>query len=191
MPPQSFTINFTPSTNFVNFNSYNFESDSDEIDFTKSNSDETHSDKNDYDETDSDETDFDEVDSDEIDVDEIDSDETDSNETNSNETDSDDAHFDEADSGDFFFELFSSTQLRSPTLTSFIDSLPSVKSFESSNNCPICMEEFGINSEASQLPCKHFFHNDCIFPWLINNNTYPLCRHKLPLEDEEEIENHL
>ncbi|KAG5630084.1 hypothetical protein H5410_001801, partial [Solanum commersonii] len=33
---------------------------------------------------------------------------------------------------------FSSTQLRSPTLTSFIDSPTSVKSFESSKNCPIC-----------------------------------------------------
>ncbi|KAG5631872.1 hypothetical protein H5410_003589, partial [Solanum commersonii] len=44
-------------------------------------------------------------------------------------------------------------------------------------NCPICMVEFGIDSKASQLPCKHFFHNDCIVTWLINNNTCPLCRH--------------
>ncbi|KAK6802968.1 hypothetical protein RDI58_000752 [Solanum bulbocastanum] len=41
------------------------------------------------------------------------------------------------------------------------------------------MEEFGIDTEASQLPCKHFFHNDCIVPWLNQSNTCPLCRHKL------------
>lgn len=62
---------------------------------------------------------------------------------------------------------------------------------ESSKNCPICMEEFGIVTEASQLPCKHYFHYDCIVPWLNRSNTCPLCRHKLPREDEDEIEKDL
>ncbi|WMV08100.1 hypothetical protein MTR67_001485 [Solanum verrucosum] len=125
MPPaQSFTFNFTPSsTNFLNLDSYNCETYSDESDFNETDSDETHSDETDYDETNSDETDFDETDSDESDCDE-----TNSDEIGSNETDFDNAHF---------------------------------------------------------------FHSDCIVPWLINNNTCPLCRHKLPQEDEEEIENHL
>lgn len=50
------------------------------------------------------------------------------------------------------------------------------------------MEEFVIDTEASQLPCKHFFHYDCIVPWLNRSNTCPLCRHKLPQEDEDETE---
>lgn len=53
------------------------------------------------------------------------------------------------------------------------------------------MEEFGIDTEASQLPCKHFFHTDCIVPWLNRSNTCPLCRHKLPQEDEDQIEKEL
>ena len=36
------------------------------------------------------------------------------------------------------------------------------------------------------MPCKHFFHNDCIIPWLNRSNTCPLCRYKLPQEDEGE-----
>ncbi|XP_055818592.1 E3 ubiquitin-protein ligase RING1-like [Solanum dulcamara] len=102
------------------------------------------------------------------------------------ETDSD-----ESDSDDFSFELFNSTQFRSPTLKSFLDSLPIVKIDESSKNCPICMEEFGIDTEASQLPCKHYFHYDCIVPWLNRSNTCPLCRHKLPRQAEDEIEKDL
>ncbi|WMV08182.1 hypothetical protein MTR67_001567 [Solanum verrucosum] len=98
---------------------------------------------------------------------------------------------DESDSDDLSFELSNSTQFRSPTLKSFLNSLPSVKIDESSKNCSICMEEFGIDTEASQLPCKHFFHNDCIVPWLNRSNTCPLCRHKLPQEDEDEIEKEL
>ncbi|MCD9639269.1 hypothetical protein HAX54_023677 [Datura stramonium] len=113
--------------------------------------------------------------------------------TNSATFDSSDSDSDSdgTDSDDLSFELFNSTQFRSPTLKSFIDSLPSVKIQESSKNCPICMDELEIDSEASQLPCKHFFHNDCIVPWLNRSNTCPLCRHKLPQEDEDEIEKDL
>ncbi|KAF3627782.1 putative peroxidase N-like isoform 1 [Capsicum annuum] len=95
------------------------------------------------------------------------------------------------DSDDLSFGLFNSTQFLSPTLKSVVDSLPSVEINESSKNCSICMEEFVIDSEASQLPCNHLFHNDCIVPWLNRSNTCPLCRHKLPQEDEDEIEKDL
>ncbi|KAH0729571.1 hypothetical protein KY289_000759 [Solanum tuberosum] len=100
MPPaQSFTFNFTPSsTNFLNLDSYNCETYSDESDFNETDSDETHYDETNSDEIDSDETDFDKIDSDESDYDETNSDETDCDETGSDETDSDNAHFDEADS---------------------------------------------------------------------------------------------
>ncbi|XP_070058178.1 probable E3 ubiquitin-protein ligase RHC2A [Nicotiana tomentosiformis] len=98
-----------------------------------------------------------------------------------------DSDWTDNNSDDFSFEL---TQFRSPTLKSFLGSLPSVKIIESLKSCccSICMEEFEVDSEASELPCKHFFHNDCIVPWLNRSNTCPLCRHKLPREDQEEID---
>lgn len=47
------------------------------------------------------------------------------------------------------------------------------------------MDEFELGTGASQLPCEHFFHKDCIVPWLNRSNTCPLCRHKLPKEELE------
>ncbi|KAG5619947.1 hypothetical protein H5410_005165 [Solanum commersonii] len=98
---------------------------------------------------------------------------------------------DESDFDDLSCELFYSTQAHSPTHKSFLDSFPCVKIDESSKNCSICMHEFGIDTNASQLPCKYFFHYDCIGPWLNKSNTYPLYRHKFLKENEQEIETDL
>jgi hypothetical protein len=32
--------------------------------------------------------------------------------------------------------------------------------------CSICMEDFKLNEEAKKLPCKHYFHTQCITEWL-------------------------
>lgn len=40
--------------------------------------------------------------------------------------------------------------------------------------CSICMEV--LKNGVAELPCNHYFHNDCIIPWLDRNNTCPLCR---------------
>ena len=37
--------------------------------------------------------------------------------------------------------------------------------------------------EVLQLPCGHCFHGGCIRPWLLENNTCPVCRHELPGEE--------
>ena len=42
--------------------------------------------------------------------------------------------------------------------------------------CPICFEKICENDGAA-LPCMHSFHTRCIRPWLIENNTCPVCRH--------------
>lgn len=52
-----------------------------------------------------------------------------------------------------------------------VDKLPTVKisdeQVKSTNlQCTVCMEDFQVGDGARQLPCEHFFHQDCIIPWL-------------------------
>lgn len=54
--------------------------------------------------------------------------------------------------------------------------------------CPVCKDQFVIDSEAKILPCKHMYHSDCIIPWLEMNNSCPVCRYRLQSHDEIEIE---
>ncbi|KAJ4981220.1 hypothetical protein NE237_032057 [Protea cynaroides] len=54
---------------------------------------------------------------------------------------------------------------------------------QSYSTCMICMDEFVKGVEIARLPCKHFFHGECIFKWLENKNSCPLCRLALPVEE--------
>ncbi|KAF3338956.1 E3 ubiquitin-protein ligase RING1-like protein [Carex littledalei] len=52
-------------------------------------------------------------------------------------------------------------------------------------DCVICMDEMCTQDEAeiTKLPCDHLFHKNCIGLWLNSNNTCPLCRFKLPIDE--------
>ena len=51
--------------------------------------------------------------------------------------------------------------------------------------CIICMEDYKPEDETIALPCdsRHFFHADCITGWLKTNNSCPLCKKPITMED--------
>ena len=56
------------------------------------------------------------------------------------------------------------------------------------NVCSICKDEFELGQHAMDLPCNHYFHKDCIYPWLSEHNSCPICRYELQTDDDEEYE---
>ncbi|TPX38925.1 hypothetical protein SeLEV6574_g07514 [Synchytrium endobioticum] len=70
-----------------------------------------------------------------------------------------------------------------PADDSTIKSLPLVsldqKQVDEQADCIICQDQFKIGESAKLLPCKHFFHAECIESWLKVNGTCPTCRHSL------------
>lgn len=42
--------------------------------------------------------------------------------------------------------------------------------------CSICMDEVHLDDEVSQLPCRHWFHEQCVKAWLGEHDTCPHCR---------------
>ena len=42
--------------------------------------------------------------------------------------------------------------------------------------CTVCIDEVKIDDEVIFLPCKHWFHEECVTMWLKEHNTCPICR---------------
>ncbi|XP_010257498.1 PREDICTED: E3 ubiquitin-protein ligase RING1-like [Nelumbo nucifera] len=77
-----------------------------------------------------------------------------------------------------------------PASKSSVESIPTIKitsSFLSSDTilCAVCKDEFVVDVEAKQLPCKHIYHSNCILPWLSQHNSCPVCRFRLPTDEVE------
>lgn len=99
-----------------------------------------------------------------------------------------------ANVGDYFvgggledlIEMLSRNDRRGPppAARSSIDAIPTIKinqrHLRGDSHCPVCKERFELGSEAREMPCNHFYHSDCIVPWLVQHNSCPVCRVELP-----------
>ena len=60
-----------------------------------------------------------------------------------------------------------------------------LKSFGNENLCSVCKEELNIGDKLIDLPCNHYFHIDCLMPWLSQHDSCPVCRFELKTDDED------
>jgi E3 ubiquitin-protein ligase RNF115/126 len=49
-------------------------------------------------------------------------------------------------------------------------------SAEGGARCVVCVEDLSKGEKVTALPCRHFFHGECVVPWLKMHNTCPSCR---------------
>ena len=42
--------------------------------------------------------------------------------------------------------------------------------------CVVCVDDLAVGEKVTSLPCGHFFHGECVVPWLKAHNTCPTCR---------------
>ncbi|XP_069032098.1 E3 ubiquitin-protein ligase RNF115 [Embiotoca jacksoni] len=70
-----------------------------------------------------------------------------------------------------------------PAEKEMISSLPTVCISQEQTDCrlecPVCREEYSSGESVRKLPCLHYFHSECIVPWLELHDTCPVCRKSL------------
>ncbi|KAG2376258.1 uncharacterized protein HKW66_Vig0155880 [Vigna angularis] len=66
-----------------------------------------------------------------------------------------------------------------PAVEKLVDTLLKKYTMLQTECCCICLDEFDLNVECYTLPCRHFFHQNCITRWLQTHQTCPMCRQPL------------
>ncbi|CAM0946361.1 unnamed protein product [Alopecurus aequalis] len=77
---------------------------------------------------------------------------------------------------------------RLPASRAAVESLPeaTLSEEEAACDCAVCKEVFESGKSVIWLPCKHYFHGDCIRPWLAIRSTCPVCRYQLPTAESRQ-----
>ncbi|XP_077043774.1 RING finger protein 215 isoform X2 [Agelaius phoeniceus] len=47
------------------------------------------------------------------------------------------------------------------------------------DSCAVCLDQFHKSQWLRVLPCSHEFHRDCVDPWLLLQQTCPLCKRNI------------
>ncbi|XP_010937168.3 E3 ubiquitin-protein ligase MPSR1 [Elaeis guineensis] len=60
---------------------------------------------------------------------------------------------------------------------------------EEVGECPVCLDELAGAAEeeaavVKEMPCRHRFHGRCIEKWLGMHGSCPMCRFRMPAEEE-------
>lgn len=61
-------------------------------------------------------------------------------------------------------------------------------STDEKTECAICIDDMQEGQKAVFLPCKHWFHEECVVLWLKEHNTCPVCR--TPIEKSNSNNSH-
>ncbi|KAK9925272.1 hypothetical protein M0R45_033601 [Rubus argutus] len=64
-----------------------------------------------------------------------------------------------------------------------------LRTVKHNSSCAICMVDFargGVDQLITPLPCTHYYHLDCIIPWLKTSHVCPMCRYPMPRVEEGE-----
>lgn len=90
----------------------------------------------------------------------------------------------------FFENLPTVKKGQPPASKSSIEAMPTVETkegeVEEEGECAICLDDWEIGRKlVKEMPCKHRFHGDCIEKWLEIHGSCPICRYKMPVEEEE------
>lgn len=103
------------------------------------------------------------------------------------DTDSDDADLNLVDA---LARRVGEATRRLPASRAVVDGLPEValSDQEASHGCAVCKDGVVAGQSVLRLPCNHYFHGECIRPWLAIRNTCPVCRFQLPTGDAAEYD---
>ncbi|KAL2542958.1 RING/U-box superfamily protein [Abeliophyllum distichum] len=88
-----------------------------------------------------------------------------------------------------FREMFLSKDGQPPASKASIEAMTSVEitGNENDEECVICLEEWEVGQMATEMPCKHRFHGNCIKKWLETHGSCPVCRYKMPVDEGDNV----
>ncbi|KAL1920287.1 uncharacterized protein VTP21DRAFT_1433 [Calcarisporiella thermophila] len=88
-----------------------------------------------------------------------------------------------------YLHIFSSspnpTRAANKEMLNRLDECVYTKSIET-EACAICLGEYGLGEVMRLLPCRHYFHKECVDSWLLRDKSCPLCKRDIDWEAKDE-----